>query len=141
MMNITEIQEILPHRSPFLLIDRVLCISEEEQTVVALKNITMNEPFFAGHFPGHPVMPGVLIIEALAQAGAVYVLSLPEYRGKIAYFTGIEQARFRGQVVPGDQLRLEVKLDQLRRGIGHGTAHAYVEDRLVCEARISFAVR
>ncbi len=140
MLNITQIMEILPHRHPFLLIDRVLEISEDGSHVVAQKNVTMNESFFQGHFPQEPVMPGVLIIEALAQTGAVGVLSRDEFKGKIAYFAGIEKAKFRGKVVPGDVLRLELSLDQIRRNIGYGEGKAYVEDRLVCECRLSFVV-
>ncbi len=140
MLNITQIMEILPHRHPFLLIDRVLEISEDGSHVVAQKNVTMNESFFQGHFPQEPVMPGVLIIEALAQTGAVGVLSRDEFKGKIAYFAGIEKAKFRGKVVPGDVLRLELSLDRIRRNIGYGEGKAYVEDRLVCECRLSFVV-
>lgn len=140
MLNITQIMEILPHRHPFLLIDRVLEISEDGSHVVAQKNVTMNESFFQGHFPQEPVMPGVLIIEALAQTGAVGVLSRDQFKGKIAYFAGIEKAKFRGKVVPGDVLRLELSLDQIRRNIGYGEGKAYVEDRLVCECRLSFVV-
>ncbi len=140
MLNITQIMEILPHRHPFLLIDRVLEISEDGSHVIAQKNVTMNESFFQGHFPQEPVMPGVLIIEALAQTGAVGVLSRDEFKGKIAYFAGIEKAKFRGKVVPGDVLRLELSLDQIRRNIGYGEGKAYVEDRLVCECRLSFVV-
>ncbi len=140
MLNITQIMEILPHRHPFLLIDRVLEISEDGSHVIAQKNVTMNESFFQGHFPQEPVMPGVLIIEALAQTGAVGVLSRDEFKGKIAYFAGIEKAKFRGKVVPGDVLRLELSLDRIRRNIGYGEGKAYVEDRLVCECRLSFVV-
>ncbi len=140
MLNITQIMEILPHRHPFLLIDRVLEISEDGSHVIAQKNVTMNESFFQGHFPQEPVMPGVLIIEALAQTGAVGVLSRDEFKGKIAYFAGIEKAKFRGKVVPGDVLRLELSLDQIRRNIGYGEGKAYVEDKLVCECRLSFIV-
>lgn len=139
-LNIKEIMEIIPHRIPFLFIDKVLEISEDHSKVVAIKNVTMNEPFFAGHFPSEPVMPGVLIVEALAQAGAVAVLSMEEYRGKIAYFTGIDKAKFRGKVVPGDTLRLEVEMEKIRRNMGYGNAKAYVGETLVTECRISFAI-
>lgn len=140
MLDIHQIMQILPHRYPFLLIDRVLEISEEGDHVVAIKNVTVGEAFFQGHFPQEHVMPGVLMIEAMAQAGAVGVLSKEEYKGKIAYFAGIESAKFRGKVVPGDVLRLEVHLDKIRRNIGYGQGKAYVGDRVVCECRISFAI-
>ena len=123
MMDIKEIMNILPHRHPFLLIDRVVEM-EEGKKCVALKNVTMNEPFFQGHFPQEPVMPGVLIIEALAQTGAVAMLSMDEFKGKIAFFGGIDKAKFRGKVVPGDTLRLEVEMIKIKRnaGIGKGVA-------------------
>lgn len=140
MLDIHQIMEILPHRHPFLLIDKVLSISEEGGLVVAQKNVTIGEPFFQGHFPQEYVMPGVLIIEALAQTGAVGVLSREEYKGKIAYFAGIEKAKFRGKVVPGDVLRLEVSLDKIRRNIGYGQGKAYVDEKVVCECQLSFAI-
>ena len=140
MLDIHQIMEILPHRHPFLLMDKVLSISEEGGLVVAQKNVTIGEPFFQGHFPQEYVMPGVLIIEALAQTGAVGVLSREEYKGKIAYFAGIEKAKFRGKVVPGDVLRLEVSLDKIRRNIGYGQGKAYVDEKVVCECQLSFAI-
>ncbi len=140
MLNVHQIMEIIPHRYPFLLIDKVVEILPEEDKVVAVKNVTTTEYFFQGHFPQEQVMPGVLIIEAIAQAGAVGVLSKEEYKGKIAYFTGIEKAKFRGKVVPGDTLRLEVSLEKIRRNIGYGEGRAYVDGKLVCECRISFAI-
>lgn len=111
-MDINEIKEILPHRYPFLLIDKV--ISMEGNKIVAIKNVTVNENYFQGHFPAEAVMPGVLIIEALAQTGAVAILSKNEFKGKIAYFAGIDKAKFRRKVIPGDILRLEVEITKLR---------------------------
>ncbi len=138
-MDIGQIMDILPHRYPFLLIDRVLEL-QPGQRAVATKNVTINEPFFGGHFPGQPVMPGVLIIEALAQTGACALLSLEENRGRIAFFGGIRKARFRRKVVPGDVLRLEVDIKNSRDNIGMGTGKAYVGDELACDCELSFAV-
>jgi len=131
--------EIIPHRPPFLLIDRIIELVPGEKCA-AVKNVTMNEPFFVGHFPGSPVMPGVLIIEALAQAGAAAILSLEAYKGKIAFFGGIDKAKFRGVVVPGDILRLETEIIKLRGpgGIGKGTA--FVGEKKVAEAELTFMV-
>jgi len=133
-MNIQEIQATIPHRYPFLLIDRVVEIDDEH--IVALKNVTINEPFFQGHFPGHPVMPGVLIIEAMAQAGAVLGVKGSGFdpTKQAVYFMAIEKAKFRKPVVPGDQLRLEVK--PLRRGatIWKFRGEALVDGNVVCEA-------
>lgn len=139
MMDIKEIMGILPHRQPFLLIDRVLEM-EEGKRCVALKNVTMNEPFFQGHFPQEPVMPGVLIIEALAQTGAVAMLSLEEFKGKIAFFGGIDKAKFRGKVVPGDTLRLEVEMIKIKRNAGIGKGVAYVGDKKVAEGELTFMI-
>lgn len=138
IMDIKEIMEIIPHRYPFLLIDRVLKV--EDNKIVAIKNVTMNENFFQGHFPVEPVMPGVLIIEALAQAGAVALLSKEEFKGKLAYFAGINNAKFRRKVVPGDTLRLEVELTKIRGKAGIGYGIAYVEDKKVCEGELTFMV-
>ena len=137
-MDINEIKEILPHRYPFLLIDKV--ISMEGNKIVAIKNVTVNENYFQGHFPAEAVMPGVLIIEALAQTGAVAILSKNEFKGKIAYFAGIDKAKFRRKVIPGDILRLEVEITKLcgRAGIGYGIA--YVDDKKVCEGELTFMV-
>ena len=118
-MDIKEIMSIIPHRQPFLLIDRVEEIVEGEK-VIATKNVSYNEPFFAGHFPQEPVMPGVLIVEAMAQAGAVAILSMDEFKGKTAYFGGIKNAKFKKKVVPGDVLRLEVSIEKLKRNAGIG---------------------
>lgn len=141
-MNILDVKDIIeriPHRYPFLLIDRVIEIVSGERAV-GIKNVSINEPFFQGHFPGVPIMPGVLIIEAMAQLGAVIVLSKEENRGKLAYFAGIDKARFRRQVVPGDQLRLEVEITRLRGSIGNGEGKAFVDGELAAEANIMFAL-
>lgn len=138
-MDIKEIMEIIPHRYPFLLVDKVIEIIEGEK-IIAIKNVTMNEPFFEGHFPGEPVMPGVLIIEALAQAGAIAVLSKEEFKGKIAYLGAVDKAKFRKMVKPGDQLRLEVSIVKLMKNAGKGKAIAYVDDKKVVEALITFII-
>ena len=130
--------EIIPHRYPFLLIDKVIKI--EENKITAIKNVTANEYYFQGHFPAEPVMPGVLIIESLAQAGAVALLSKDEFKGKIAYFAGINNAKFRRKVVPGDTLRLEVELTKIRGKAGVGYGIAYVDDKKVCEGELTFMV-
>ncbi len=137
-MDINEIKEILPHRYPFLLIDKV--ISMEGNKIVAIKNVTVNENYFQGHFPAEAVMPGVLIIEALAQTGAVAILSKNEFKGKIAYFAGIDKAKFRRKVIPGDILRLEVEITKLRGRAGIGYGIAYADDKKVCEGELTFMV-
>ena len=138
-MDIKEIMDIIPHRHPFLLIDRVLEI-EEGKKITAIKNVTMNEPFFQGHFPNEPVMPGVLIIEAMAQAGAVAILKLDEYKKKTAYFGAINNAKFKAKVVPGDTLRIEVEIVKLKKAAGMGKGIAYVGDKKVCEAELTFMI-
>lgn len=139
MMDINEIQQIIPHRQPFLLVDRIIEV-EDGVRAVGIKNVTMNEPFFAGHFPGFPVMPGVLIVEALAQVGAVAILKIEGNRGKLAFFAGIDEFRFRGQVTPGDTLRLEVEITRLKGKVGKGHAVAKVNDKVVAEGGIMFAL-
>lgn len=139
LLDINEIKKILPHRYPFLLVDKILEL-EEGRRIVGQKNVTANEHFFEGHFPGYPVMPGVLIVEALAQTGAVLVLSKPEYAGKIAFFAGIDKLRFRRQVIPGDVLRLEVEVLNFRRNVGKAKATAYVDGEIACAGEIMFAV-
>ncbi|NLW24778.1 MAG: 3-hydroxyacyl-ACP dehydratase FabZ [Clostridia bacterium] len=139
MLDINDIKNILPHRYPFLLVDRIIEL-EPGKRVVGLKNVTANEEYFNGHFPGYPVMPGVLIIEALAQTGAVGVLSMDEYKGKLVLFAGIDKVKFRRQVVPGDQLRLEVEVTKLRGRVGKCQAKAFVGEELAVEGELMFAV-
>jgi 3-hydroxyacyl-[acyl-carrier-protein] dehydratase len=139
VLNSVDIQKIIPHRYPFLLVDRIIEI-EWGKRAVGIKNVTANEPFFSGHFPGYPVMPGVLIIEAIAQVGAVAVLGMPENRGKIAFFAGVDDVRFKRQVVPGDTLRIEVQLSRVRGPIGQGTGEATVDGQLACRGSFMFAL-
>ena len=139
MLDIQQIKEIIPHRYPFLLVDRVLEI-EEGKRAVGIKNVSVNEEFFNGHFPHYPVMPGVLIVEALAQVGAVAMLKKEENRGRLAFFTGIDNCRFKRQVKPGDQLRLEVEIIRSKGMIGKGKGVATVDGEVVCEAEIMFAL-
>jgi 3-hydroxyacyl-[acyl-carrier-protein] dehydratase len=139
-MDINEIQSIIPHRYPMLLIDRIVEL-EPLKRIVAIKNITMNEAVFQGHFPGAPVFPGVMIIEAMAQAGAVLLFrEVPDRDSKLLYFTGIEEAKFRKPVVPGDQLRLEVTVLRFKLGFAKLKAEAFVGDQLVAEAMVSSAL-
>ncbi len=136
-LDITQIQAILPHRYPFLLIDRVVEV-ERKQRIVAIKNVTVNEPFFNGHFPGYPIMPGVLIVEAIAQAGGALLLTeIPDRHDKLMVFTGIERAKFRKPVVPGDQVRLEVKVIVWRSNAVKMEGKATVDGKLACEAIVT----
>ena len=134
-----EIQQILPHRYPFLLVDRITG-GEAGAWCEGIKCVTANEPFFQGHFPGKPIMPGVLILEALAQTGAVAILSLPENRGKLALFGGVKSARFKKQVVPGDVLQLRCELTRQVGPVGFGTAVARVDGKIAAQAEITFAI-
>jgi 3-hydroxyacyl-[acyl-carrier-protein] dehydratase len=135
-MDVSEIQRIIPHRFPFLLVDAILELDPAKR-IVGIKNVTFNDPFFQGHFPGAPVMPGVLIVEAMAQVAAVMVLKeLPDREKKLVYFSGIDQARFRQPVVPGDQLRMVVQTIRMRPRHGKLKGEAFVRDKLVAEAEI-----
>lgn len=139
VLTAKQILEIIPHRQPFMLLDT---IEELEPGVRAAgkKCVSYNEPFFAGHFPGEPIMPGVLIIEALAQTGAVAMLSLPENKGKLAIFAAINSAKFKGQVTPGDVLILETEIIKVKGPIGIGSARATVDGRVVTQAELTFAL-
>lgn len=139
MLGIKEIKEILPHRYPFLMIDRIEEIVEGE-SVKGYKNVSANEEFFNGHFPEYPVMPGVLILEALAQLGAVAVLSKEEFKGKIGFLVGADKVRWKKQVVPGDRLDLFVEMVKMRGNIGVAHGRASVDGKIVCEGEIMFAI-
>jgi 3-hydroxyacyl-[acyl-carrier-protein] dehydratase len=134
-----NIQDILPHRYPFLLVDRLLEVVPGERAA-GLKNVTINEPFFQGHFPGQPIMPGVLIVEAMAQVGAAALLTMPENRGRLALFTGIDNLRFKRQVVPGDTLRLELEIIKMRGPVGKGRGTANVDGKVAATGELMFAL-
>ena len=138
LMDRAQIMEIIPHRDPFLLIDEIESMDEEKGEITAIKYVRESEYYFEGHFPQKKVMPGVLIVEALAQAGAVAVLSLPENKGKLAFFGSIKEAKFKHQVVPGDTLTLKVRFEKLRSRAGTGKAEAWVGDKLACKCEIMF---
>ncbi len=140
IIDCITIQEVLPHRYPFLLVDRILELDPMTR-VIGIKNVTINEPFFAGHFPGRPIMPGVLILEAMAQTGGMMLLgSERDPNGKLVYFTGIDKAKFRRPVVPGDQLRFEVEMLKARRSIFKMAGKAFVAGKLACEAELTAAL-
>lgn len=139
-LNIQEILDLLPHRYPFLLIDRVIEF-ERAKRLVAIKNVTINEPFFQGHFPGYPIMPGVLVVEAMAQAGGIILMhELPDRHEKLVVFTGIERAKFRRPVTPGDQLRIEIDVLSFRPRAGRIEGKAFVDGKLACEATLTCQV-
>jgi len=141
MIDVREIMQIMPHRYPFLLVDRIESLKAGEE-IVGLKNVTINEPFFAGHFPGNPIMPGVLIIEAMAQVGGILAFhsSPKEWAGSLVYFMGIDKVRFRKPVVPGDQLRLKLTTIRQKQRVFKMRGEAYVEDTLVAEAELMAAI-
>lgn len=140
MLDIQQIKDIIPHRYPFLLVDKVIEM-ETGKRVVGLKNVSANEPFFAGHFPDYPVMPGVLILEALAQVGAIAVLDMEQNKGKIGFLAGVDKCRFKRQGKPGDQLRLEVEIIRMKGPIGKGKGIATIDGEVACEAEITFAIK
>ena len=137
MQDIREIMSCVPHRYPFLLVDRILEL-EPGKRVVAIKNVSINEPFFQGHFPGTPVMPGVLILEAMAQAGAMMMLQAPELRGTISFLTTVDSAKFRHPVVPGDQMKITTEMGHRRGKMGKVKAHVEVDGKVVAEAELGF---
>lgn len=139
MLSNAEIQEIIPHRYPFLLVDKIIEI-EEGKRAVGIKNVTVNEPYFQGHFPNYPVMPGVLIVEALAQVGCVAMLSLEENKGKLGMFAGIDNIRFKQPVYPGDTLWLQAEMISLKMGIGKASVLAKVDNKIAAKGEIMFAL-
>ena len=139
-MNKDEIKAIIPHREPFLLVDEVLDFDPLTDKIIARKEVRPDEYYFQGHFPGMPIMPGVLIVEALAQTGAIALLSKEEFRGKVAFFAGIKSCRFREKVFPGDELRFEVELTRIKGPMGEGTGKAYVRGKLAVNVEMTFAI-
>lgn len=139
MLDTKQIMAIIPHRQPILMVDRIVEM-EPGKRAVGLKNITANEPVLAGHYPGNPIFPGVLILEAMAQTGGVALMSLPEYANKVPLFAGVDDCKWKRPVYPGDQLRLEVEIVNMKRGVGIGTGKAYVGDELKAEATLKFAM-
>lgn len=138
MFDVLKIMERIPHRYPFLLVDRIEELNKEEQTIKGKKNVTINEEFFNGHFPGHPIMPGVLIVEGMAQCLGVLVMEGIE--GKLPYFAAIEGAKFKQPVRPGDTIIYDVKVDKIKRNIVKATGKAYVDDKVAAEASFTFAI-
>jgi len=139
-MTLEDIKKVLPHRYPFLLVDRMIEMDFENRKFSGYKNVTGNEEFFQGHFPGHPVMPGVLILEAMAQVGAVGLLSMPQNRGKIIYFMAIDEVKFRKPVTPGDRLMMTAEIVRLRSNAGISQTQAFVDEELVCEGMAKFSL-
>ncbi|MDR3592298.1 MAG: 3-hydroxyacyl-ACP dehydratase FabZ [Negativicutes bacterium] len=139
MLTVNQIQAIIPHRYPMLLVDRILEL-EPMKRAVGIKNVTANEQFFQGHFPGKPIMPGVLLLEAMAQVGGVAMLCAEEYRGKLAFFAGMDRVKFRRPVVPGDQLRMVAEIIKVRGTMGKIWAEAFVDGELVAEGEFLFAL-
>lgn len=137
MLDINEIQKLIPHRYPFLLLDRILEI-EEGKKAVGIKNVTINDYFFQGHFPGKPTMPGVLMIESMAQLGACALKQTEALKDKLLVITGVDKCRFRGTVEPGDQMRIEIEFSGMKMGMGKGKGKITVDDRIVCEAELMF---
>ncbi len=138
IMDVNQILDMLPHRYPFMLVDRILDMNIEEQTIVGYKNLTFNEPFFQGHFPGEPIMPGVMQLEAMAQISGILLNKVNDKEGQIAYFMSIDKAKFRRKVVPGDTLRMEIKVTRLRSRMAVVEGKAYVGDELASQAELMF---